>query len=138
MWDDMWDNNYRSNRSGGTIIGVIITLIILALIYSPYIMRAFDKADNHREVTGTVTKMEVKKAGRFRYNEEKYLVYTKDENDKVQVYEITDSVIEKRYDSSDLYGEIEVGKTYRFDVAGKRNERRSWYPNIYSAEEIEI
>ena len=42
-----------------------------------------------------------------------------------------------RFNSSDMYAEIEVGKTYKFEVGGSRNELWSWYPNIYKYEEVE-
>jgi hypothetical protein len=62
------------------------------------------------------------------------LVYTKDTNDKIYVYEITDAWLAGRFNSSNVYAGIEVGKTYNFTVGGSRKEFLSWYPNIYEYE----
>lgn len=95
--------------------------------------RPINKVINRREVTATVTDKEVKNYS----DESKYLVYTKDENGDVQVFEITDALFAWQFDSSDIYAGIEVGKTYVFDVGGSRNKLFSWYPNIYGYEELE-
>lgn len=63
----------------------------------------------------------------------KYLVFTK-VNDEVEVFEITDSIIQGRYNSSDMYAVIEVGKTYDFKVVGERIPFFSMYPNIIGYE----
>ena len=58
-----------------------------------------------------------------------YLIYTKD-----ATYEITDSWLYGRFDSSDLYGRIEVGKTYKVKVGGTRVPFLSVYPCIHEVE----
>lgn len=86
----------------------------------------------HRDVTVTVTDKTVKNDS----GDGKYLIYTKDAEGEIEVYEITDSLFSGRFDSSDDYAEIEVGKTYKFDVAGSRVRFLSWYPNIYEIQKI--
>lgn len=78
---------------------------------------------NHKEYdqTFTVTGKENVKSG----NSGKYLVYT----DKT-TYEIEDSWIFWRWDSSDVYGKIEIGKTYTATLQGYRVPFLSWYQNI--------
>lgn len=93
--------------------------------------RPINKVTNRREVTATVTDKEVKNYS----DKSKYLVYTKDEDGNVQVFEITDALFAWQFDSSDIYAGIEIGKTYVFDIGGSRRKLFSWYPNIYGFKE---
>lgn len=95
--------------------------------------RPFNKVSNRREITATVTDKQVKNGSK----ESKYLVFTKDASGEIQVFEITDSLLAFRFDSSDVYAGIEIGKTYIFDVGGSRNKFMSWYPNIYGYTEVD-
>lgn len=61
----------------------------------------------------------------------RYLVYT----DK-GTFEDTDSTWYSKYNSSDVYGQIGAGKTYKAHVYGTRNTFLSWYPNILSVTEV--
>lgn len=108
--------------------GLLIAVGMLLVAFS----RPFNKVSNRREITATVTDKEVKN----KKEDSKYLVYTKDENGEIQVFEITDALFAWQFDSSDIYVGIEIGKTYVFDVGGSRNKFFSWYPNIYGYEEV--
>ncbi len=78
-------------------------------------------------VTATVKDKEVK-----RYKDRgKYLIFT----DK-GVFENTDSWIELKFNSSDLYGKLERGKSYNLRVYGWRISFLSKYRNIIRAKEI--
>jgi hypothetical protein len=57
----------------------------------------------------------------------KYLIYTDS-----GTYKDTDSMIFGKFRSSDLYGNIQRGKTYTFKVSGWRLPFFSGYPNIIS------
>lgn len=57
--------------------------------------------------------------------ESKYLVWSTEET-----FEITDTVLFWRFNSSDLYGSLEIGKKYCMNVAGWRVPILSWYRNI--------
>lgn len=61
----------------------------------------------------------------------KYLVFTLD-----GTFQLSDSLVAGRYDSSDLYGQIQRGQRYRLTVYGWRFGPSSMYPNIKTAEEI--
>ena len=95
--------------------------------------RNISKAGPRRDYVGTVTDKTVKKKNQYN---DLYLVFTENEQGEMEVLEVSDSLIAGRFDSSDLYGRIEIGKKYRFKVAGTRNYFFSWYPNIYEAEEV--
>jgi hypothetical protein len=62
----------------------------------------------------------------------RYLVFTDGE-----VFENTDSLAFWKFDSSDIYGHMAVGKTYRARVAGWRVRFMSMYRNIIEVQEIE-
>lgn len=119
-----------NNNSGYGIC--VIGAIVLAIILGIGIYRPINKVSNRREVTMTVTDKNVKNNS----DSGKYLVYCKDDKGNIAVLEITDALLAGRFDSSDTYAGIEVGKTYKFDIGGSRNRLLSWYPNIYEYSEV--
>lgn len=124
----------HGNFSGiGYAIFLVIVVIIVVGIGLASCSQSVKQGLERREEIGTVTDKGVKRSG----NDDKYLVYTKDENGNSQVFEVTDNILAGRFNSSDVYAEIEIGKTYKFTVGGSRNQFMSWYPNIYSFEEAE-
>ena len=62
----------------------------------------------------------------------RYLVFTENET-----FENTDRLIFFKFNSSDIYGMIREGGTYKAKVAGVRIPILSWYRNIVSVEEID-
>ena len=110
------------------VLGVIIIVIICLFTSCGH---TIDRNSNEREVVGTVTEKTVKKID----TQDKYLIFVKIEGeDEIQVFEITDNWIEGKLNSSTIYGNIKVGKTYTFTIKGSRNEMLSWYPNISKVE----
>lgn len=102
---------------------LLIGLLIIVVIGEPFVRRRVTE----ETITITVTDKSVK-----RYDDkDKYLIYT----DK-GTYEITDTVAYFRYDSSDLYGRMKVGKTYECTVCGWRIPIFSRYKNIITAKEV--
>ena len=59
----------------------------------------------------------------------KYLVFT-----DIETFENTDSLIDMKFNSSDLYGKLQKGQACRFEVVGFRVAFMSMYRNIVSAE----
>lgn len=83
---------------------------------------------NEQQVTFTVNEKGIKN-----YSETGiYLLYT-DEG----VFKIADSIAYFRFDSSDLYGQIEVGETYECTVSGWRIPILSEYQNVIIATKVE-
>ena len=124
--------NYSSendNISWVTVLFIIAVVVVLGVsIYRP-----FNKASDMRDVTVTVTDKAVKNSD----DDSKYLIFTEDKDGNIATFEITDSWIAGRFNSSDVYAAIKVGNTYTFTVGGSRNEFMSWYPNIYEYKLIE-
>ena len=110
------------------VLGAIIIVIICLFTSCGH---TIDRNSNEREVVGTVTEKTVKKID----TQDKYLIFVKIEGeDEIQVFEITDNWVEGKLNSSTIYGNIKVGKTYTFTIKGSRNEMLSWYPNISKVE----
>lgn len=109
--------------------GIKCGLILLATL-SLIIINAFMHNCNRRDIVVTVTDKQVKTYN----NDGKYLVYCKDLDGNIEVFEIEDSFVQMRFDSSDEYAAIEVGKTYKFTVVGMRIHFLSMYPNIIQHE----
>lgn len=67
------------------------------------------------------------------YPRSKYLVFT-----TTTTYEITDSILNMRFDSSDVYGQVRVGKCYEveIDALSFRLPFLSMYENILDPTEI--
>lgn len=128
---------YASSRSSDAPLWFYLLVIGIMLLLGciPGIVKT---TDEHWE-TVTIMAKDIKNKS----DDSKYLVWA----DKVKpcsycgepkstVYEITDSLFMGRFDSSDLYGEIEVGKTYQIRIAGQRWPLFSWYQNIYEIKEV--
>lgn len=76
--------------------------------------------------TATTVSVKIKRLERITTNQGgKYLVFT----DK-GVFENTDTLLFWKFNSSDIYGQLEVGKTYTLRVVGWRWQAWSIYPNI--------
>jgi len=72
------------------------------------------------------------------WNTHKYLIFAiDDETDTVYVLENTDSAPHLKYNSSDFFARIEVGKTYTFTTVGLRLPFLSMYRNIIGMELVE-
>ena len=72
-------------------------------------------------VTFTVTDKAVKQGK----ESSKYLIFT-----ETGTFEITDSLLDMRFDSSDVYGRLKAGQTCTAQARGKRIELLSAYRNI--------
>ena len=103
------------------LFGIIV--LILAIIYFP------------RAYRGNLT-VTIKDKERVNYEEDgkmlsKYLIYTDQE-----VFENTDDWFYLKLNSSDLYGQLDKGSTYKVWVTGWRIQIFSTYRNIISIERI--
>lgn len=117
-------SNSKINFLGCLYILFIVVTIVVAIIG---LARPFDKVSNIKDITVTVTDKVVKNGN----DSGKYLIFGKDENGTVHTFEITDSLLRFRFNSSDVYAAIKTGSKYEFTVGGSRNHFLSWYPNIY-------
>lgn len=111
------------------LVASVFIVVIVALVIIFSIVFAIIRSTHHEQVTFKVNKSErvVDRGGKS----SRYLVYTDN-----GVYQNTDSLINGKFDSSDVYNQIQAGHKYSCDVTGWRNGFMSWYPNIVSCKEI--
>lgn len=109
---------------------IVISLLAILLIVFIIIFDVVVENCDRRDMVVTVTDKQVKTSS----DHGKYLVYCKDSDGNIEVLEIEDSFVQMRFDSSDEYAAIEIGKTYKFTVVGKRMYFLSKYPNILNHE----
>lgn len=113
-----------SNRAAG--IGFIAIFVFFIWLFN---IASFM---NHEIVEFTVTDKQVKTVCDGKHScTTKYMVYTDH-----TTYQITDSVLMFRFDSSDVYGGISIGKTYRAEAYGWRVPFFSWYQNLDNVREV--
>jgi uncharacterized protein (UPF0333 family) len=111
------------NKKG--LVGILLLIIVIAILMITYpISYAFTSG----EETITVKDKWVKYHG----SDAKYLVSSEDG----QVFEITDSIIRWRFDSSNLYADIDIGNSYSIKTQGWRFAFMSDYKNIIKAEAV--
>jgi hypothetical protein len=111
----------RANLGCGFAVVVALGLVSVG-IYG-----AYEAVNPTKDVTATVTDKVVKNDG----NSSTYLIFT----DK-GVFENSDSLVNGKWDSSDVYSQIKKGHTYVFHVRGIRNHVLSWYPNILNVKDV--
>lgn len=113
----------RTHRSLLNVSGPLIGVVVLALI-AFLVMNALHR--EHDQIF-TVTGKESVRSGKS----STYLVFT-----NVTTYEVGDTLLFWRWDSSDVYGRLVVGKTYRATLQGWRIPIFSMYPNILDPVEV--
>jgi len=112
----------QSTKSGCTWQSLAtVSFIVVPLIAYPIVHYA-----TQDYATFTVDKAERVVDG----NSSRYLIFTEKET-----FENTDSIAFFKFNSSDIYGRIDEGKTYRAKVSGIRVPFFSWYRNIIEIQE---
>lgn len=114
--------SYKSSKLGCGILAVAVLGLASVGVYGTY-----QVLNPTKDVTAMVTDKVVKNS----QNDSTYLIFT----DK-GVFENSDSLVNGKWNSSDVYNDIKVGKTYIFHVRGIRNHVLSWYPNILNVKPV--
>ena len=109
------------------IIGAIIIGLIGGVIYWHYLTSYGDVKT--LEIT---VKDKYVKNGSGKSSSSKYLVVDTENN----AYEITDLTFLGKWNSTDLYNQLDIGKTYKIQTSGIRNHFWSMYPNINKIDEL--
>ena len=110
----------------GAILG-LLTLLVLGYVFFPIVKGCTMHYKNTWTKPLTVTDKGIKRASK---NSDIYLIYT----DK-EVFKDSDSIFKRKFNSSDIYGKVKVGKTYKFKVYWFRSHFWSQYRNILEMEE---
>ena len=127
--------NKHKSEHGSTdawlsLIAIAIMVVIAALFACGKALWHHTHVDH---ITATITKME-----RVNYGDSsKYLVWTDVQDEQgthSETFEDVDAWYFRKWNSSDVYGALEIGKTYNLKVSGVRWRFMSWYRNIVEIE----
>ncbi len=111
------------------VVAVGVMIIILALIVGAFWWNYKITYGSVQTIEITVKDKYIKRSGS---ETDKYLVVDTEGN----TYQITDLAFLGKWNSTDLYNELDVGKTYKIETSGIRNGFLSLYPNINKIKEI--
>ena len=112
--------------------GVFLVLLVVLFVVLVTLLFSF----NDKEYTITITDKErIVEAG-VESVSSRYLIFGKDTNGNVIVFQNTDDLFRGKWNSSTIQGSLEVGKTYTVVVVGYRIPFLSCYENIISFEEL--
>lgn len=109
----------------------MVFIIVVGFIIS-FLIAIATNLNDHTYIA-TITDKERDNAN----DDNRYLIYAELEDGSTLVMENTDSFIRLKFNSSDLYGDLKVGETYKFRVVGYRYPFLSMYENIISYELVE-
>lgn len=104
-----------------SLIAVVMVLLLIFGIGGSCVANTND----HKYIV-TVTDKE-------RINENKdsyYLIFCEDKDGNYYEFKNSDTLLRGKFDSSRVYNQIKIGKTYEFTVVGFRVPLFSWYQNI--------
>lgn len=106
-------------------ITIIVMLCIAGITFS-----IIGSYNNHDYVVFVTSKERV-----TRIDDSKYLIFTKDVYRNVHIFKNTDNILRFKFNSADIYAEMEEGKVYRITVVGFRISFFNMYENIINVTE---
>lgn len=115
------------SKQKGSIITWIIILIISMIVLSSLIVSPLIAYNTDENIQFTIKNKERVTTGSGQNIQSKYLIYTDN-----GVYENTDTVWYWKWNSADVYNDIEIGKQCNARVYGFRIPFLSWFKNIIS------
>ena len=104
----------------GTIAGILLMGLLIFSVSIGY--------QNEEIIECTIEDKWIKRSGK----DDMYLVQCDNE-----VYQITDLLFKGKFNSSDIYAKLKVGKTYEITTTGYRFKFLSMYKNINKYEKVE-
>ena len=105
--------------------GIFIALLII-IISVIFIKIATIGYSNKEVIAIEVKDKYIKRQGTGDSAEDVYMIVDKDNN----IYQITDLFFIGKFNSSDIYNQLDIGQAYLVEVTGVRNRFFSWYRNI--------
>ena len=120
-------NRRRRYRSDFPAVGCLALVVMgLAAIAAPVHVVAWENTKN--EITCTVDEMD--RTAKAKGGSDQRL-YT-----DCGVLSVADDMFQGQWNSSDLYAQVDEGKTYTFETVGWRNGFLSLFPNVVKAVEV--
>jgi hypothetical protein len=113
------------------VIFVMIIVCAIAMTTIPFIM---SQTNHHYYIANVIEKDRVTNPNS---TGAKYLIWVQTRDGQEIVLQNSDSLLNGKFNSSDIYGKIEVGSTYTFDVVGWRIPILSSYENIITIKKVE-
>lgn len=108
--------------SNDTISGIIVSILFGIVVLLVSLIRIPFICNTHYEVATVMDKVSKGDSG-------KYLIFVRI-GEEEKVYQNTDEIMRLKFNSSDIYGKLKIGKSYRFTLIGYRVPFLSWYQNI--------
>lgn len=124
MVDYIFDRIEAVLSVAGLVVVTVLVVVLLAALFGGAACYQLCTTDT---ATITVKGKERVTTGDGETITSRYLVFTEHET-----FENTDAIWHWKFDSSDVYGQLEEGKTYTVKVYGWRVPILSWYRNIVS------
>lgn len=106
----------------------IISITVIMIIFLSVFFIAFIEYANNEVSEIVVKEKYIKRNG----EEDRYIIVTEN-ND---TYKITDLIFKGKFNSSDIYNQLEIGKKYKIKTSGYRIPFLSEFKNINKVEEI--
>lgn len=116
-----------------TILKAVILILLLVAMICISLFASFN--DHSKVVTITDKERIYEKQGDT--GKSYYLVFAKDENGNVVVFENTDTIWRAKWNSSDIQAALEIGKTYEVELIGFRVKFLSMYENVIDYTEVQ-
>jgi hypothetical protein len=108
----------------------LVAVIVLGLL--GWWFTSYEYGTEHHE-TFTVTRLDDQSNGSSGH---KYLVFGRLPDGTARVYQDTDAIFHGKMNSSDLYAQLQVGRTYNCNLYGVRNHLLSGYQDLLSCTEV--
>lgn len=122
-------NNLKSEKGFvEVIVGFVVGAIILGLI-GAFIYFATIEYQNEETIEITVKDKYIKRSG----ENDLYLVVSSSGD----AYKIEDLLWKGKFNSTDLYNQLDIGSKYKITITGVRLQYFSMYKNINKIEKIE-
>lgn len=118
----------QRERIGNTFIIIVMFLMIIIGIGSTIFLKI--QAYTNKQEIEIIIKDKYVKNGNGKNSSSKYLVVDTENN----TYQITDLFFKGKFNSTDLYNQLEINKKYKIETTGKRIHYFSIYPNINKIE----
>lgn len=106
------------------IAAALIAVVIIGLVTTSY--------QNQQNYTITITDKQVKNSK----ESSTYLIFATTKDGEQKVFKDSDLLFIGKFNSSDLFGEMQTGKTYKVTTLGYRFQILSMYQNIIQADEV--
>ena len=117
----------------GTLGGILLVVVLLALLFTDLPLLLMTNNPRSGDNGGAYLTIEDKERIMDSSDSSRYLIWT----EEGEVFENTDQLVVGKFNSSDIQGQLKVGKKYHCSTIGIRNQFFSWYRNIYDCVEVD-